>query len=318
MPASNKPRTVRFEPVGRCIYCGTSKGLTDEHIVPYGLHGRLVLLKASCSGLCKDITSQLERVCLQGTFGPLRIRHKMPTRHPKQRPDRFPVEVECLDGTHLQETISASQLPGSSWALPILGHCGFVLKKSVDELPKPALKVQLDREDMANFRQSGRKWQEIGMGHICIETFGRMLAKIGHAYACAVVGPDAFDPWLPDLILKGTPNFRLLVGGQVETEISPAKAYLYELQLITMKGWYDLNCLGVAIRLFSCFRTPWYYVVVGSCVGNKFPPFKVASHRAHVTLPPRNRRPVPWKGDVDFLVTDAKGTVLRSVPLHFK
>ena len=42
------PVDIRFTPVGRCIYCGGTKSaddspLTDEHIIPAGMGGRLVL-----------------------------------------------------------------------------------------------------------------------------------------------------------------------------------------------------------------------------------------------------------------------------------
>ncbi len=46
--------TTRTDPIGRCIYCGGRKGLLDEHIIPYGLGGNLVLPEASCKDLRQD------------------------------------------------------------------------------------------------------------------------------------------------------------------------------------------------------------------------------------------------------------------------
>src|ERR1039458_9151362 len=41
--------TRQTKKIGRCIYCGTTEGrLSDEHVTPYGLSGRLVLVDASC------------------------------------------------------------------------------------------------------------------------------------------------------------------------------------------------------------------------------------------------------------------------------
>jgi hypothetical protein len=39
--------TTRTSPVGVCIYCGSGDNLTDEHVLPFGLGGNLVLPKAS-------------------------------------------------------------------------------------------------------------------------------------------------------------------------------------------------------------------------------------------------------------------------------
>ncbi len=34
-----------------CIYCGSRSDLRDEHIIPYGLEGELVLRRATCVGV---------------------------------------------------------------------------------------------------------------------------------------------------------------------------------------------------------------------------------------------------------------------------
>jgi 5-methylcytosine-specific restriction endonuclease McrA len=49
----------KYSNVNRCIYCGTLENLTDEHIIPYGLGGRSILPKASCSE-CSNITTNFE------------------------------------------------------------------------------------------------------------------------------------------------------------------------------------------------------------------------------------------------------------------
>src|SRR5260370_30199329 len=42
--------------VGRCIYCGATKGkLTEEHVSPFGLNGCVTLLEASCLD-CNKVT----------------------------------------------------------------------------------------------------------------------------------------------------------------------------------------------------------------------------------------------------------------------
>jgi len=59
-----------FEAAGHCIYCGTKQGpLSDEHIVPFGLGGTLVLPKASCKA-CATETAKLEQVIQRMMLGP--------------------------------------------------------------------------------------------------------------------------------------------------------------------------------------------------------------------------------------------------------
>ncbi|HSX42513.1 MAG TPA: HNH endonuclease [Candidatus Saccharimonadales bacterium] len=42
-----------------CIYCGKTEGLTDEHVIPKALDGKLTLLRATCKE-CGDMTSKFE------------------------------------------------------------------------------------------------------------------------------------------------------------------------------------------------------------------------------------------------------------------
>lgn len=51
--------------IGKCIYCGSTDNLTREHVVPRGLGGPWLLLKASCKK-CARITSDFEGGVLGG------------------------------------------------------------------------------------------------------------------------------------------------------------------------------------------------------------------------------------------------------------
>ena len=51
-----------FQGFGRCIYCGSdggTNGLRSEHIVPFSLGGKTVILEASCTS-CEAKTSYLD------------------------------------------------------------------------------------------------------------------------------------------------------------------------------------------------------------------------------------------------------------------
>src|SRR5262245_13319334 len=85
--------TVNYPAVGRCIYCGSTDSLSDEHIVPFSLGGKLVLRKASCKK-CQDITGAFEGHCASRLYASIRIRENLPTRRPKNRPTKLPVTWE--------------------------------------------------------------------------------------------------------------------------------------------------------------------------------------------------------------------------------
>lgn len=83
-----------FPPVGKCIYCGSTNNLTDEHIVPFGLGGNLELPKSSCKE-CARITSKFELAVLRGSMRPARIYREIQSRNNhSDAPTNFPVVIE--------------------------------------------------------------------------------------------------------------------------------------------------------------------------------------------------------------------------------
>src|SRR5271169_3644705 len=65
---------TRFSPAGACIYCGaamyhptSSRPLADEHIIPFGRNGDLILPESTCQA-CERMTGQFEAVVLRGSL----------------------------------------------------------------------------------------------------------------------------------------------------------------------------------------------------------------------------------------------------------
>ncbi len=85
------PRT--YDPADVCIYCGSTVALSDEHIIPLGLGGRLILPKASCA-ICREAASKFERTCLRTMYGPLRLLYDLPTRRKGDRPETLLLKVK--------------------------------------------------------------------------------------------------------------------------------------------------------------------------------------------------------------------------------
>lgn len=251
-------QTKVYPAVGRCIYCGTDKGkLTKEHIVPFGLGGNWILPQASCR-TCAKVTSSVEQFCLRPMLGPLRIRLKLPTRHPRDRPDKLPLEFIRIDGRREKRIVPAHEVP-----MTCIGY----------RLPAPGLLRGLPPYDTfegklvvrlinGEIRKLSPEGQRVKLGTINTLDLSRMLAKIAHSYAVANLGLRAFRPLLPDLILGRSTTASYLVGGDVSIptpETEPVLHHVYLQNCLTSGVVYTL----VAIRLFAFVGMPRYHVVVG-------------------------------------------------------
>ena len=92
------PSTIpKLPPVGRCIYCLSTEGLTNEHIMPIALGGKLVLPKASCEP-CRRITSEFERIVTRQMYWPLRLSLGLlgSPKHKRERPTHWKTII--IDG----------------------------------------------------------------------------------------------------------------------------------------------------------------------------------------------------------------------------
>jgi hypothetical protein len=120
--------------VGRCIYCPAliyspleaARKLGDEHIIPAGMGGTLVLPEASCKS-CETATSGIESICINNLFSPA-VPH-------------FPWKTRAkLKKTFVR--VSAGQ-SGASIKVPLADHPGtltmfrFEVATEISGLPAP-------------------------------------------------------------------------------------------------------------------------------------------------------------------------------------
>ena len=253
--------------VGRCIYCGAQGSredqLSKEHIVPYGLAGNWMILPQASCGRCRTITGEVERFCQREMFGSVRIRMKLPTRHPENRHSTLPLELIRTDGRH--ERIA---VPSEDALVMILGFRfpapgllrGVPSAENFDGelLAKPLVEVGQGETWRKHLAPEG---QRVRVGTIGMLTFARMLAKIAHSYAVALLGLDSFRPYLRDLILGRSTTGPYLVSGDPRP---------LEMQTNTLHRVYREDCIRggvnyvlVAIQLFAFMGMPRYHVVVG-------------------------------------------------------
>ena len=119
-------QTHTYDAVGHCIYCGTKDGkLTTEHVIPYGLIGRLKLPAASCTP-CQKIIHPMETWCQTKFLGHVRYRLNVPPRKNRPRPASHPMTIKTEDGRELSVSVPIADLP-RVLSLPMLPPPGLLL-----------------------------------------------------------------------------------------------------------------------------------------------------------------------------------------------
>jgi hypothetical protein len=86
---------VKFPGYGRCIYCGSTGPLKDEHIIPFSLGGKAVIEAASC-GDCEKVTSYLDGYLARQIFHEYRAHAGMKSRRPKGAHPNWPPRSSSL------------------------------------------------------------------------------------------------------------------------------------------------------------------------------------------------------------------------------
>lgn len=251
-----------YPPVGTCIYCGESDAaarLSDEHIIPYGAGGRLILPAASCAD-CARITSGFELKVLRQMWGFPRVQIGIPSRRPKGQPTHGPIVDE--------NDVTVAKIPIAD--LPAL-LLQFLYPYPSALLGIAPLKEIGGRISMAPLRPDAsakmsrlavqRKRARLNAGGFDSDSFARMLAKIGHAYAVAELGLGSFNPTLAQMILtKDPPIIHHYVGsGDID---APHVDRLHEIEHHFEKVG-TTEYVVVRMRFFARHSDRWHYVVAG-------------------------------------------------------
>jgi hypothetical protein len=249
--------TVLYPSPGRCIYCGDDWAeLSDEHIIPYSLDGHLVIDDASCSK-CAKFTCRAESKCLNGWMKAARVRLKASSRRkiPTALPLRFrtkSTEREEMIATRDHPStlvIVAPPPPSMLWDMyPSHSH-------SVSRIW-----AQGDGQSLQRIASRTSLYEQIEIGGFDELSYARMMAKIAHSYATAILVVDGFVPLLLDLILERTDEFSAFVGGDPMQKPKPLLKHQMQLNRPILG---ETQLAVVAIQLFAKFGAPVFQVVVG-------------------------------------------------------
>lgn len=250
---------------GVCIYCKQSDiKLTDEHIVPFSLGGRHILLEASCLS-CADITKKFEQDISRSLWGDARASYNAPTRRKKERKHTILLRDPKAQASDLE--VPMNEYP----ALMIFYHmnrAGILQGEAadIDNSGKWKLISIVDEKRLQNFvskhpnRLTGR------FKHVP-DSFARLLVKIAYGQILTSLAPEDFNPFCIPYILGQKTNLSYIVGSRAELE-KPLPGIGYSLKSCQF-GTTDRAILAAEVRLFADNHTPTYHIVVGDVIGKE-------------------------------------------------
>lgn len=260
-----------YLPVNHCIYCGSATDeLTDEHIIPFGLNGNLVLPKSSCAK-CARVTSEIERLVLRGYMENGRRAMGISSRHKKHKkppfvPVKFITGDTLLDGKMpIESGFHAVHLPIFSTPLVLSGETGDFREKGIEIVGIYTLHIGDAKKALQDYHAEGIRLH----ARLDINSFVRMLAKISYSYYVAEKGafPMEESPILP-IIIRQDGHVSRWIGCLEEHPLTkPGSEALHLLDITEIKGLDNSICSVVRIKLFSTTSGPTYSVVVRICNG---------------------------------------------------
>ena len=260
---------ARFSGYGRCIYCGSSGPLKDEHIIPLSLGGKAVIEKASCAD-CEKITSYLDGYLARAIFNEYRTHVGLGSRRPKERPTSLPATIVLPDGREEIRHFPAKEHP-YFLMMPIWHLPGIALGKP------PSSKFEIMQAHAYWYIPPGvqkeaemEKTQVRAQGKINYTAFARAIARISFCTAVSHFGLEGFNHLdLPQLILGAYPHVPHYVG-VMRTDPEPPDARNMMHKIDVQPCTYDsVEYWLISLRLFahSGFQNsgmPIYRTIVGT------------------------------------------------------
>ncbi|MEE9544028.1 MAG: hypothetical protein V3V55_00330 [Rhodospirillales bacterium] len=196
-----------------CIYCGARDDLTVEHIIPFGLWGRIEYPDASCKRCAKEI-NVFERQVQQKHLGAFRQRTKIPLR--KRRPRKYKFALSFGTTDPKRPAPDPIEIGGDEMPRSILLLRFMPAKIFIDSWPnEAAIWMHQNDQDMQDLMDKHQN-PAVFMGEYDNNMFCRLIAKIGHGLTLAYFDPEVlktFQFLLPELILEGTEDYHRLIGG---------------------------------------------------------------------------------------------------------
>lgn len=253
---STEMRRVRHAPLGRCMYClataGAGLALTEEHLLPRALGGRLTLRDAVCEP-CRRITGRLEQLTLAREFAVPKTLLALRRRRARGKgPGRLPAVALEGDGADAL-TWSAASFP-RSFSLPAFEPAGLLAGVHRGTSPRvDFVACTLNLGAPSSQATAAAPSLPDPRAYAC------SIAKWAYGLAVAERGLDGCDARaMRDLLLGHRDDVFAFVGTPWPRQPA-SRAWLHDMTLREHDGW-----LVATLALFASAGMTPYEVVIGS------------------------------------------------------
>ncbi|WP_307118863.1 HNH endonuclease [Sphingomonas kyeonggiensis] len=298
---------LRLPGLGACIYCDdrfrNGEELSDEHVVPEALGGKLILENASCANCAKE-TSKIERLIAQAMLDPFRIQFGVQSKRKKRQAARTRNVFAKIKGKWVVHPLSIKEFPVIV-QLPALEEPRILARRVADRKVHKFRVFGSERpKEIDDLRDSlGATRLNIPAAVFINAAFGALLLKIAHSFAATQRNKfPGFRDVVPQSVFQAVrddfPEDHL-VGGFFGPLESSAQRHELFCEITQANG---RRFLTVVVRLFGDLGFPAYRVVTGiggtprqQRLFKRLRPLRRAN--------PRERRACPqlgW-GDWDFM-----------------
>jgi hypothetical protein len=250
---STTMRLVRHAPLGRCLYClATGVPLTEEHLVPRSLGGRLTLRDAACEP-CRRLTGRLEQATLDREFCVPRTLLALKRRRARgSGPARLP-PVALEGGPAAPAMLSPDAFP-RGFSLPAFEPAGLLAGVTRADTPS-----RIDFVDCRLDLGTPRRHAVAAMSPLVDpHAYAHSIAKWAYALAVADRGLDCCDTLPMRELMRGRrKDVFAFVGTPSPREPAP-REWLHDATVHEKGPW-----LTVTLALFASAGMTPYEVVIG-------------------------------------------------------
>jgi hypothetical protein len=249
-------RRIRHAPLGRCMYClapgASGLPLTEEHLVPRALGGRLTLRDAVCEP-CRRVTGRLEQLTLDREFAVPKTLLALKRRRARAKgPGRLPAVV--LAGHGDAPVALATDAFPRGFSLPAFEPAGLLAGVDRNAAPPRVDFVACALKLGSPTRQAAAAPPPLPDPH----AYAHSIAKWAYALAVAERGLEACDTQaMRDLMLGRRDDVFAFVGTPSPRTSAP-RDFLHDFTLREQGPW-----LTVTLALFASAGMAPYEVVIG-------------------------------------------------------
>ena len=246
-------RLVRHAPLGRCLYClASGVALTEEHLIPRALGGRLTLRDAVCEP-CRRITGRLEQATLDREFVVPKTLLALKRRRARGKgPSRMPT-IALAGGDAQPAVLSADTFP-RTFALPTFAPASLLAQGDRTDAQAGIGFVDCRLHLGTPTRPAVAATAPLADPH----AYAHAIAKWAYALAVAERGLDCCDTQPMRDLMRGRRSDVFAFVGTPSPRASASGEWLHEASVRENGPW-----LTVTLALFASAGMTPYEVVIG-------------------------------------------------------